>query len=186
MGGAVPEPEPVVIVDYDPGWPGLFAPEAARVVEATRPYVFAVEHIGSTAVPGLAAKATIDIMLGLCRLGDAPVCIERLVALGYTYYPEFEKEIPERRCFSRRAADAIKYNLHVVEVGSPFWERHLLFRDWLRAHAEDAAAYANLKRHLAGEFKDDRTAYTDSKTEFIRAVEEKARAEWAKGGPPPS
>jgi len=175
-----------VIVDYDPRWPVLFRAEGTRVMEATRPYVFAVEHIGSTAVPGLAAKATVDIMLGMCQLSDGPTCVERLVALGFTYFPEFEKEIPERRCFSRRASEEVKYNLHAVEVASAFWERHLLFRDWLRTHPEDAAAYLSLKRSLAAKHRQDREAYTDSKTEFIRAIEQKARTEWAHAGRSPS
>jgi len=180
----VPTHEPVEIVDYDTRWPGLFKAEEARVVEATRPYVLAVEHVGSTAVPGLAAKATIDIMIGLCRLSDAPVCVERLVALGYTYFPEFERDLPERRYFSRPSVDGADYHLHAVEVGSGFWERHLLFRDWLRSHPEQASAYADLKRQLAKTHSNDRAAYTEAKTEFIRGVEQKARAEWARAGNP--
>jgi GrpB-like predicted nucleotidyltransferase (UPF0157 family) len=173
--------EPIVIVDYSPRWPGLFEHEKEALGRALAPYVLSVEHIGSTAVPGLAAKATIDLMAGIFRLGDAPHCIPRVVALGYTYSPELEAEFPQRRYFSKEPAGGPKYHVHMVEVGSPFWERHLLFRDWLRAHPRDAAAYAALKRKLAAKFKGNRRAYTDAKAEFILKIEKKARAQWAKG-----
>lgn len=176
--------DPVVIADYDPAWPARFEAEKARIVGAIGAWVVAVEHIGSTAVPGLAAKPILDIMVGLPSLDCAAQCIAPLQALGYEYVPEFEATIPERRYFRRKWAGEA-YHLHMVAVTSAFWERHLLFRDYLRTHPETARAYERLKRELAARFGHDRAAYTDAKTAFITAVEEQARAACSRGAEPP-
>lgn len=173
----------VIIADYDPAWPLRFEAERARILQAIGRWAVAVEHIGSTAVPGLASKPIIDIMVGVADLDSAAHCIAPLQAMGYEYVPEFEATLPERRYFRRRlSGDA--YHLHMVAVTSDFWERHLLFRDYLRVHPETARAYERLKRDLAARFGRDRAAYTDAKTAFITTVEEKARAE--KAAPKPS
>src|SRR6267378_883863 len=168
---------PVEIVAYDPHWPETFEREKARVWEALAPYVLAIEHIGSTSVPGLASKPIVDLLAGVYRFDDFPRCIPRAEALGYSYYPEFEEVLPEGRLFVHRRADAPRgsepSHLLVAEVGTPFWERHLLFRDWLRLHPEDRERYASLKRELARKHGTDREAYTEAKTEFIRSIEEK-------------
>jgi len=168
---------PVVIVDFDRRWPALYERARAELLTAVGPWLVAVEHVGSTAVPGLAAKPVIDIMAGLRSLGAAAHCIPRLQALGYEYVPPFEAELPERRYFRRNAGAVRTHQVHMVETSSEFWERHLLFRDYLRAHPETAAEYAALKRNLAARFRDQREAYTDAKGPFIRAVEARARAE---------
>ncbi len=167
--------DPIVIADYDPAWPARFEAEKARILGAIGAWAVAVEHIGSTAVPGLAAKPIIDILAGVASLDCAAQCIPPLQALGYKYVPEFEATIPERRYFDRKQAGEV-FHLHLVAVTSAFWERHLLFRDYLRTHPDTARAYERLKRELAVRFGSDRAAYTDAKTAFIRAVEEQARA----------
>lgn len=177
-------PKRVTLSPPDPRWPGAFAAEKARLEAALAPYILAVEHIGSTAVPGLAAKATVDIMAGLYRLADAHRCIPRMKALGYEYVPEFEKDIPERRYFRMRAPGEAEaedlFHVHMVEVGSDFWERDLLFRDHLRAHPEVAREYELLKHELARRHGEDRNAYTDAKAAFVRKAQADARAERAK------
>lgn len=178
--------EPIVIVDYDPQWPGFFEAEKERLLEALRPYVLAIEHIGSTAVPGLAAKNTVDILPGLYLLQDAPPCIARLEKLGYTYRPDLEAELPERRYFSKGSGQGPGFHLHMVEVGGDFWRRDIEFRDWMRQHPDDAKAYAGLKRELAHKFGGDRDGYTRAKTAFIEGIKAKARAEAGKGPPPVS
>ena len=172
----------VAVVDYDPAWPGLFEEEKARLARALAPYALSIEHIGSTAVPGMASKPTIDIAVGLARLADAPRCIERMKALGYAYVPAFEAVLPERRYFrkGRTETDPATHQVHMVEVGSDFFDHDLLFRDWLRSHPEDAAAYAALKRELAKKHAADREAYTEAKTPFIHALKDKAREHRAK------
>lgn len=89
----------IEIVDYNPVWPVRFAKEKASLLEAIGDWAMVIEHIGSTAVPGLGAKPIIDIMLGVHRLADARYCIAPLAAIGYEYVPQFEDEMPERRYF---------------------------------------------------------------------------------------
>lgn len=168
--------DPVVIVDYDPNWPQRYEAERERILGAIGQWLVQIEHIGSTSVPGLGAKPIIDIMAAVRSLNDAMQCIEPLHALGYQYHPEFEDVLPERRYFNGGPRDD-HYHLHMVEITSGFWERHLLFRDYLRANLETAQEYERLKRDLAERYREDRSAYTDAKTEFITMIEERARAE---------
>jgi GrpB-like predicted nucleotidyltransferase (UPF0157 family) len=173
-----PKP-PIVIVDYDPGWPALFEAEKTLVNQTVGPTLLRIEHVGSTGVPGLAAKPIIDLMAGLNSLADAAQTVGPLKSIGYEYIPEYEDHIPERRFF--RKADTsggnwnITHHLHMVEISSSFWQAHLLFRDHLRAHPDDARRYEQLKRDLAERFGSDRDGYTDAKTEFIESLIERAR-----------
>ena len=176
-------PPRVTLSAPDPRWPGQFAHERARLAEALAPYALTIEHVGSTAVPGLSGKSTIDIIVGIYRLSDAPVCIRRMQALGYEYIAEFEKDIPERRYFRIQSPGATEaedlFHVHMVEVGSDFFERDLLFRDFLRAHPEAAREYEALKHELAKSQGHDRNAYTDGKAAFVRKAQDAARAERA-------
>jgi len=165
----------VVIVDYDPHWVEEFQAESQRIRAAIGPYLTIIEHVGSTAVPGLAAKPVIDMLAGIRSLADAPACIAPLQALGYIYIPEYEDELPERRYFQRLRGEEHTHHLHMAETTSEFWKKELLFRDYLRSHPETAATYDRLKRELAAQFGRDRAGYTDAKTEFITAVLEQAR-----------
>ncbi len=162
-------PDPVIIVDHDPRWAELYEEERRLISGAIGPWLAGIEHIGSTSVPGLAAKPIIDTMVGVRTLDDACYCIEPLAAVGYVYKPELEAVMPERRYFNKGPQSNHRH-LHMVEVGSPFWQEILLFRDYLRTHPETAAAYAALKRDLAARFDRDREGYTDAKTEFIQSV----------------
>lgn len=183
--------KPVVIADYDPGWPRKFDAERDLIVRTCGVGAFVqIEHVGSTSVPGLAAKPIIDMMPGLRSLDDAPPLISPLESLGYEYVPAFEHDtssgpgMPLRRYFRKDENGARAYHLHIVEVGSPFWVEHLLFRDYLRAHPEVATEYARLKRELAAGFNaaltpasDINVGYTDRKTDFIEMIKARARAE---------
>ena len=174
---------PVVIVPYDPRWPRLFQAESELIRKQIGSYLEALEHIGSTAVPRLAAKPIIDIMPGLRQLSDARGCIEPLAAIGYEYVPEYESELPERRYFRKGPPEGRTHHVHMVEAATDFWHRHLLFRDYLRTHSETAKEYEALKHRLARENRTDRDAYTSGKTPFIEAVIERARVEAAHGTP---
>ena len=165
----------VVIVCYDHRWPTRYEEERAKILKAIRDKLVIVEHIGSTAVPGLAAKPITDIMAAVRRLADAEACIGPLQRIGYQYVPEYELELPERRYFHKGLPESRTHHLHVVEITSDFWRRHLLFRDYLRTHPEVAREYEALKRRLAERYRFDRQAYTEAKTEFIQAVVERAR-----------
>ena len=171
---------PVVIADYDPLWPAMFAEESARVLDAIGEWLVGIEHVGSTSVPGLAAKPVVDMMPGLRSLDDSPYIVGPLQKLGYQYFPEHETVMPERRYFARPSGDKHRarrlFHLHIVEPTSAFWRRHLGFRDYLRAHPDAAAEYAALKHRLAAEYGTDRVGYTDAKTDFITRIESLALA----------
>jgi len=106
---------PVVIFDYDPMWLILFRDEMARILAVIRRHVVGLEHIGSTAVTGLAAKATIDLLVGVRQLDDGRECIAPLAGIGYEYVPEYEREIPDRRYFHKGPPVMRTFHLHMVE-----------------------------------------------------------------------
>jgi GrpB-like predicted nucleotidyltransferase (UPF0157 family) len=167
---------PVKVVDYDPNWPLIFEAERAKILSVIEKTVVAVEHIGSTAVPGLGAKPIIDIMVGIRHLSDAQGCIGPLETIGYEYVSEYEDSIPERRYFRKGPSNVPNkhYHLHMVEYDSDFWRRHLLFRDFLRAHPHAAREYHRLKKELAAKYRLNREAYTEAKTSFIESIVAKA------------
>jgi GrpB-like predicted nucleotidyltransferase (UPF0157 family) len=162
----------VIIFDYDSQWPVLFEEERGRILHAVGQVILAIEHVGSTAVPGLGAKPIVDIMVGVHSLADAKECIEPLGSIGYKYHPENEDSIPERRYFQKGPNDTPNqhFHLHMVEIMSDFWKRTLLFRDLLRTHPEEAQQYYQLKKELAVTYGSDRNGYTNAKTSFIESV----------------
>ncbi len=162
---------PIVIVDYDPAWAERYEAERQRLVAALGSRITVVEHVGSTSVPGLGAKPVIDIMIGVRHLDDAQYCISPMQALGYEYVPALEAQLPERRYFRQNTGGIRSHQVHMVEEGGAFWQRHLAFRDYLRAHPDAAREYEALKRALAAQYGADRAGYTDAKTEFIRRIE---------------
>ena len=170
----LPTDGPVVIADYNPGWPRMYEEERDRVVAAIGEWLVDIQHVGSTSVPGLAAKPVVDIMPGLRTLDDAEQIIAPLEALGYEHVPASQDDIPDRRYF-RRGIPRL-YHIHAVEAGGDFWKRHIAFRDYLRAHPETAAEYADLKRQIAAQYGSDRLGYVNAKTDFISSVEELALA----------
>jgi GrpB-like predicted nucleotidyltransferase (UPF0157 family) len=174
---------PVVIVDYNPIWVELFLKEKEKLVTAIGPFCASIEHIGSTAVPGLAAKPVIDILIGVHHLQDAPLFIPPLVELGYEYIPEHERELPERRYLHKIVGGLHTYHLHIVEPATRFYTVQLSFRDYLRSHAETAREYAELKKLLAARFTHDRSAYTEAKSGFIQEVLNKSMKEAAQVSP---
>ena len=167
---------PVVILDYNPRWPVLYEEEKNTIIGVIGQKVVEIEHIGSTAVPGLGAKPIIDIMVGVRWLADANECIKPLQSIGYEYVPKYETDMPERRYFQKGPVNAHRH-LHMVEVTSDFWERLLLFRDFLRAHPDVARQYLTLKKELAVKYNTERERYTESKTYFIERIVDRARAE---------
>jgi GrpB-like predicted nucleotidyltransferase (UPF0157 family) len=171
----------IVVSAYDPAWPRLFKQESAKLRTALGRLVLRVEHIGSTAVPGLPAKPVIDLLVGVSSLAEARArCIKPLQAMGYNYIPEYEAFLPGE-LFFRRLGPAAAHHLHVMEPSNPRWERLLVFRDYLRAHPRAARAYADLKRALAAECRDDIAAYRTAKHDFVEKATEKALTERRRG-----
>ncbi len=153
------------LVPHDPAWAGRFADEARAIRAVIGPWLTGgVEHVGSTAVPGLAAKPVIDIMAGVADLESSRACIEPLGGLGYLYAP-YREDVMHWFCKPDPAART--HHLHLVPTGSPRWRRVLAFRDLLRRDPAAATEYAALKQTLAARFPHDREAYTDGKTALI-------------------
>jgi GrpB-like predicted nucleotidyltransferase (UPF0157 family) len=129
-----------------------------------------VEHMGSTAVPGLAAKPVIDIAVGIQSLVEAPVLIPCIEQLGYSYDPVLEQLVPERRFFWKGTPMVHTYHLHLAEPNHPVLLKPLQFRDYLRKHPEAVEEYGVLKRGLAKRYVQDLDAYVTGKTGFIENV----------------
>ena len=157
------------IVPYDPGWPGRFETESARIEEALGDQVVRVEHVGSTAVPGLAAKPVVDIQVSVRAMAPRATYVQPLEHLGYRW--ALDPWTDEHEFFSLEEDGQRSFHIHVCGQGSEWERRHLAFRDWLRNHPDDAAAYERLKRDLAERHPRDPYTYTDEKSEFIRAIE---------------
>jgi GrpB-like predicted nucleotidyltransferase (UPF0157 family) len=170
----------VQVVDYDPEWPRRFRREADRIRAALGERVVRLEHVGSTSVPGLAAKAIIDILLVVPDSSDEPAYLPDLEAAGYVLVIR-EPEWHQHRCFKGPDTNV---NLHVYSRGSPEIERYLLFRDRLRDHPEDRARYQRVKRELAERDWTYVQEYADAKSEVVEEII--ARARMPHPGPPAS
>lgn len=159
--------KPVIIESYDPAWPAAFESLRRRLARALGDAASAVEHVGSTSVPGLAAKPIIDIDIVVPSADHMPAVIERLAGLGYEH--RGDQGIAGREAF-RRPEDAVPHHLYACVAGADELKRHLAFRDRLRSDPGAARAYEALKRKLAVEHRDDREAYNDGKGPWIRAL----------------
>jgi GrpB-like predicted nucleotidyltransferase (UPF0157 family) len=160
--------EPVVVVAHDPKWAADFEEEKERIVSALADRALEVEHVGSTAIPGLAAKPVLDVAVALQSINEPQEAIRLLEAAGYERRPA--GDFPGR-LFLRRFEGARRMShLSLAELGSGFWREHLAFRDALRADPELADRYADLKRSLAAAYGSDREAYTEGKNSFVREV----------------
>ena len=180
----------VDVIAYDPAWTTAFEAERVRLLVAW-PALVAVEHIGSTAVPGLAAKPTIDVLAVVTDAdidhntidagvpasvpSGVPPVVEALQALGYQWVPASFADDPQHLFLHRLRAGKRTHHLHVVAASSPLTARYLLFRDYLRAHPDEAARYAAFKQDLATRYAQQRDRYVDAKPPFVDAMIEQAR-----------
>jgi GrpB-like predicted nucleotidyltransferase (UPF0157 family) len=159
---------PVEIVSYDPSWPGQFIQEEKILRGALGVWLAGpIEHIGSTAISGLPAKAVIDIMAGVDTLEASRPAITALADLGYCYFPY---RADSEHWFCKPSPTFRTHHLHLIPLASPRWNEAIAFRDYLRSHSGIAAEYAALKRRLAQEHRLDREAYTNAKGPFITRI----------------
>ncbi|MCB0549756.1 MAG: GrpB family protein [Phaeodactylibacter sp.] len=178
----------IEIVPYDPAWASDFERECRQLEHLLEHLQVKVEHIGSTSVEGLGAKPIIDIMIGVENREMLSSATSPLLGLGYCYYPCYEGEMPERRFFARlhklqrQVFEDVNqlppgnefpptHHLHVVAYNSPFWKRHLAFRNYLRTHSIARDAYYRLKVKLANGTWESAGDYAEAKTGFIRSIE---------------
>ena len=167
--------DPVDVVPYDGSWAAVFEEWRSRLAGALDATVLLIEHIGSTAVPGLPSKPVVDVQVSVGDTADETAYRDAIEGLGL---PLRSRE-PGHRYFRPSAGAAREVQVHVCDAGGT-WERaHLLFRDYLRADAATRDAYGDLKRSLAVRYRDDRVAYNEAKTAFILDALERAE-EWAR------
>lgn len=166
----------VDLVDYDAAWPAMFQAEAARIRAAIGAWgPFDLEHVGSTAIPGLEAKPIIDIMLISADRERWPSLVEPIQRLGYVFWADNPRR--DRMFFVKGMPPFGERRTHHVHVRTPGDAgAALLFRDHLRAHPDDLGRYASLKRELAATHATDRDAYTDGKARFVEEIVRKATA----------
>jgi GrpB-like predicted nucleotidyltransferase (UPF0157 family) len=167
----------VHIVEHDPAWAVRAQDELGRLARALGPVAVRLDHVGSTAVPGLAAKPIIDLQLSVAAVEPRARYAAPLQRLGYLFAPE--PESPDFHFFARPAARPRSHHLHVCETGSEHERRHLAVRDFLRAHGEEAARYAALKREVARKHPQDRLAYIAGKERYMHTLEARA-LDWAR------
>lgn len=166
VNGLAPQAGPIVIAEYDPAWPSLFAREAARVRAALGERVVRLEHVGSTSVPDLAAKPRIDMLLVVADTADEAAYVPALAAAGYVLHIR-EPDWYEHRLFKGPDTDI---NLHVFSAGCEEIDRMILFRDWLRSNPDDRQIYERTKRELAARAWAYVQNYADAKTAVVAAI----------------
>jgi GrpB-like predicted nucleotidyltransferase (UPF0157 family) len=165
----------VKLSEYNPRWAELFEEEKKVLLETFGNRILALEHIGSTAIPGIPAKPIIDILAAIESLDDVDDFVQILPTLGYEYIPE--RRFADRQFFPKGPESARTHHLSLVEKDSETgWLNHLRFRDYLRSHDAEREEYAALKRRLASEFADNRGEYTERKSEFVLRIIEKAKS----------
>jgi GrpB-like predicted nucleotidyltransferase (UPF0157 family) len=166
----------IIIVDYDPRWPVLFMEEANRVKAALGGMIVGIEHIGSTAVPRLDAKPIIDMLIGVDSIDQAREhAVPILEGMGYSFWVDNPRKDVLFLVKGLPPNGPRTHHIH-IETMDEDWADRLAFRDYLRAHPDEARQYASLKRRLASEFEMDREAYTAAKTEYIREITARAKA----------
>jgi GrpB-like predicted nucleotidyltransferase (UPF0157 family) len=155
--------EGIEVVGYDPDWPERFCQWRERLAAALGPAAVRIEHVGSTSVPGLAAKPVTDVQVSVSDLGDEASYIPAVESAGLV----LRSREDARRFFRPPPGTPREVHVHVCQAGGQWEREHLLFRDYLRAQPETRAQYGELKRELAAVWHDDRAGYTEAKTAFI-------------------
>lgn len=168
----------IQLVPYDLEWPEKAAQEIKKLYSTLpQDYIVDIQHVGSTAIPGIQAKPILDIQVAVTHLNAVKqTAITALEKLGYIYWTE--NPDPERLLFIKGMPPFGKrrtHHVHIVEPHSKHWQQKVVFRDYLRSHPEIAHDYEILKKHLAAKYYNDREAYTEGKTNFINEVLNKAK-----------
>jgi GrpB-like predicted nucleotidyltransferase (UPF0157 family) len=156
----------VKLAPYSSEWPKLFEEEEKLLRGLIGKYVIDIQHIGSTSIPGMTAKPILDIGIAIARFQEGKRCVKPIESLGYEY--KGENGIPGRHYFAK--GDPRTHHLHMLELDSEEWRKHIIFRDFLRENKEMAREYARLKRDLAEKFRNDRLSYTEGKSDFVAEI----------------
>ena len=158
----------LVLAEYKNEWPIIYSEEKRMLSEALKDYKTIIEHIGSTAIPGMMAKPIIDIMIGVNKEEDLLLCVKHLEIIGYVNFGECGR--PGRIFMVKGKPENCTHHLHIVKSGCKFWEDNLFFREYIKNNKHMADEYKNIKLNLIEEFKDSRTMYRIMKSEFIEKI----------------
>jgi len=161
----------IALLPYTSKWIASFKQEK-KALQAFMGNDVAIEHIGSTAVPDLMAKPTIDILIGVREWNDRSFFLSEITSLGYNYIPEYETSLPERKYFEKIQDGHHIAHIHLVKKGGEFWKKHLFFRNILQSNQKTRSEYSQLKQELANKQWKDRNDYATAKTAFIKQVED--------------
>lgn len=168
-------PDPIIVEPYDPAWPGRFRELAGRLRTELGDRALRIDHIGSTSVPGLAAKPVIDVLISVADLDPVAAYAPGLERAGFHWRPNNADRLHR---YFREIPGMARTHLHVYQAGSWSEQLNLLFRDYLRADAAARQLYAETKVALAIRFRDDRPGYVDAKAPTVWALLRRAH-EWA-------
>ena len=160
-------PRTIHVVDYDPEWPDLFVRLRERIWPSVSDFAAGIEHMGSTSVPGLAAKPVIDIDIVVPSRQDIPLAVTRLASLGYIHVGDLG--VQDREAFDNPPG-SLGHHLYLCPSDSIALQNHLVLRDHLRSNPSDVAAYSALKMRLAREFPHDIASYIEGKSNFILSI----------------
>ena len=164
-------PDPIIVVPYDPYWPSLFHELGLALRDVLEDVALRIDHIGSTAIPGLAAKPVIDVQISVSSFEPLDVFRKPVESLGFVFRannPELSKR------YFREAPGDRRTHIHVRRTGGWSEQWALLFRDYMRCHPDDCEEYATLKYQLAETYRHDRHGYTEAKSDFFWKVIRKA------------
>jgi GrpB-like predicted nucleotidyltransferase (UPF0157 family) len=158
----------VKVIPHNPLWASLFQQESTRLAQALGSLAVDIQHIGSTSVPGLAAKPILDIGIAVATDTDVPACVPLLESLGYIY--RGYRGASEGYFFDQGSEQQLTHYLHMLLISNPSWQNYLRFRDYLIAHPTIRDEYMQLKQALAIQYASDRAAYTAAKAAFIQQI----------------
>lgn len=165
----------VKLVPHSGEWQKRFEEEKARIVSCLRGRIATVEHVGSTAIPGVPAKPILDIAIGIPEIGDVWEYVEAFERVGYEY--RGDRGGSEDHALAKGPEGSRTHYAHIVSLDGSKWKEYVQFRDYLRTHEEMRRKYAVLKSGLAERYASNRHLYTEGKQEFIGQVIEMARKE---------
>ncbi|TET77291.1 MAG: GrpB family protein [Candidatus Heimdallarchaeota archaeon] len=163
----------VKLKPYNPQWKEFFKKEKKLISSVITAFLIDIQHIGSTAIPNIVAKPIIDVAVAIDSLDNIEKIIPPLENIGFIY--RGEQGIPDRHMFVKGGENYRTHHLHVMQKDHYEWNKHILFRDYLKKHPNDAKQYSELKQKLFLKYGNDREKYTESKSEFIQNIIEKAK-----------
>jgi len=167
----------VIVVPHNPAWFAKFSSEAIKLSRALGATAIAIHHIGSTSIAGIYAKPVVDILVEVRSIDDADASRDVIADLGYEVMGEFG--ISGRRYYRKNTQHGVReFQVHAFAAGSAHIDRHIALRDFMRAHGHFAAAYSELKRHLARVYPNSIDDYMDGKDAFIKDMERRALQRW--------